>query len=157
LTGLKVEPPIARDHQKVQAIRVYVGKLMKEIDSTIERGERPSLIVKKEWSPTRKTVEFSLVFVGPYHIDDLNYYQKDPATWTTFGEIYMTPSQAAELTEKIKQVLKAPEREPAQALLKVENMVMRGEQIRWILMEALGTSDTRSSRLRSHRCHRRAR
>jgi hypothetical protein len=124
LTGLKVEPAIARKHQKVQAIRVYPSKvLMKEIDSSVERGETPGLIVKKEFSKTRKVEEVSLVFTGPYRLEDLNYFQKDPNTWTTFGEIYMTPAQALQLAENIKHVVKG---EPGQTLLQhVENMTVR--------------------------------
>jgi len=118
LTDLKVEPAIAREPQKVQAIRIYPSKLMlKEIDSSVERGEKPGLIVKKEFSKKRKVEEVSLVFTGPYHIEDLNYFQTDPATWTTFGEIYMTPTQALQLAEKIKRIVKAPAGEPTQMLL----------------------------------------
>jgi len=127
LSPLKVEPAIAKDHQKVQAIRVYPGKLMKEIDSTIESGETPRLIVKKEFSKSRKVEEVSLVFLGPYHIEDLNYFQTDPATWPTFGEIYMTLVQAADLADKIKRILNAPAREPVQMLLKIQNMTVRRE------------------------------
>jgi hypothetical protein len=125
LSALKVEPPIARDHQKVQAIRVYPGRVLKhEIDSSIERGETPSLMVKKEPSKKRGVEEVSLVFMGTYHLEGLGYYTKPPDTWTTWGEIYMTPAQALQLAEKIKQITKAPAGERGQLVL-VQNMTIR--------------------------------
>ena len=112
LTDLKVEPAIARDYQKVQAIRVY-----------------PSKVLKKEFSKSRKVDEVSLVFKGTHHIEDLNYYEKDPATWTTWGEIYLTPAQALQLAEKIKHIAKAPAGEPAQTVLvKLANMTISRQE-----------------------------
>ena len=145
MTDLKVEPPIAKDHQKVQAIRVYPGKLMKEIDSTTESGETPSLMVKKEFSEKRKADEVSLVFKGLYHIEDLNYYEKDPATWSTWGEIYLTPAQALQLAEKIKHIAKAPAGEPGQTVLvKVADMVVSRQTLTEMFRLML------ASRSRSH-------
>ena len=154
MTDLKVEPAIAKDYQKVQAIRVYPGKLMKEIDSTIESGETPRLIVKKEFSKSRKVEEVSFVFLGPYHIEDLNYFQTDPATWSTFGEIYMTPPQALQLAEKIKRIVKAPAGEPTQTLLvHVQDMVVS----RQTLAEMFRLMLTSRSRSRSRAPRRRRR
>jgi hypothetical protein len=152
LTDLKVEPAIARDHQKVQAIRVYPGKLMKEIDSTIESGETPRLIVKKEFSKSRKVEEVSLVFLGPYHIEDLNYFQTDPATWSTFGEIYMTPPQALQLAEKIKRIVKAPAGEPTQMLLQhVQDMSFSRQTLNKMLRIILASRSPSRSHARSRR------
>jgi hypothetical protein len=149
---LKVEPAIAREPQKVQAIRVYPGKLMKEIDSTIESGETPGLIVKKELSKTRKVEEISLVFTGPYHIEDLNYFQKDPATWHTFGEIYMTPTQALQLAEKIKIVVKARAGEPTQMLLQhVADMTVSRQTLSKMLRIMLASQSRARSHARSRR------
>ena len=144
LTDLKVEPAIARDYQKVQAIRVYPSKVLKkEIDSSVERGETPSLMVKKEFSEERNAEEVSLVFKGTYHIEDLNYYQKDPATWTTWGEIYLTPAQALQLAEKIKHITKAPAGEPGQmVLVKLANMTITRQAVERLM--AMSVSQHRS-------------
>ena len=153
MTPLKVEPAIARDYQKVQAIRVYPGKVLKkEIDSTTESGETPSLMVKKEFSEKRKAEEVSLVFKGLYHIEDLNYYEKDPATWSTWGEIYLTPAQALQLAEKIKHIAKAPAGEPGQTVLvKVANMTVSRERLSE-MVRMIGLSRSPSpSRARSRR------
>jgi hypothetical protein len=152
LTALKVEPPIAKDHQKVEAIRVYPGKLMKEIDSTTESGETPGLIVKKEFSKSRKVEEVSLVFIGPYHIEDLDHFQKDPATWSTFGEIYMTPAQALQLADKIKTITKARAKEPAQAvLIHVQDMIVSRRALNQLTRMTLPSRPRSRSRARSRR------
>ena len=145
MTDLKVEPAIAREPQKVQAIRIYPSKVMlKEIDSSVERGEKPGLIVKKEFSEKRKAEEVSLVFTGPYHIEDLNYFQTDPATWHTFGEIYMTPAQALQLAEKIKRIVRAPAGEPTQMLLQhVTDMTVSRQTLNEVL-RIMGASRSRS-------------
>ena len=145
LTDLKVEPAIARDYQKVQAIRVYPSKVLKkEIDSSVERGETPSLMVKKEFSEERKAEEVSLVFKGAYRLEDLNYYQKDPDTWTTWGEIYLTPAQALQLAEKIKHITKAPAGEPGQTVLvKVVNMTVSRQALSE-MVERILVSQSRS-------------
>jgi hypothetical protein len=107
LAAIKVEPAIAKERQEVQAIRVYPSKLMKEIDSSIERGEQPVLMLKKEFSKTRKVDEFSFVFLGPYHIENIDHPQKDPSTWNSFGEIYMTIPQALQLARRIIRIANA--------------------------------------------------
>jgi hypothetical protein len=147
LTGLKVEPAIARKQQKVQAIRVYPSKvLLKEIDSSVERGETPSLMVKKEFSEERKAEEVSLVFKGPYHIEDLNYYQKDPATWSTWGEIYLTPAQALQLAEKIKHITKARAGEPGQmVLVKLANMTINRQAVERLMAMVVSQHRSRPS------------
>jgi len=99
----------------VKAIRVYIPELLKEVDSSIERDENPSILVKKivRRSPGRENLpEIELVFKGSRHLEDLRYYSKDPSTWITWGEIYLSPRQALKLAQAlIEAVLAKPQRE----------------------------------------------
>jgi hypothetical protein len=111
-------------------------------------------MVKKEFSEERKAEEVSLVFKGPYHIEDLKYYTKDPDTWTTWGEIYLTPAQALQLAEKIKHITKAPAGEPGQTvLIKVANMTINRRAFER-LTAALASQHRSHPSARSRRCRR---
>jgi hypothetical protein len=84
----------------------------------------------------------------------LNYYEKDPATWTTWGEIYLTPAQALQLAEKIKHIAKAPAGESGQTVLvKVANMTVSLQD----LNEIFGVMFASRSRIRSRAPSRRRR
>lgn len=96
---IKVEPYIMRDFVKAKAIRVYPTELMKNINSTIESGEKPVLLVKLTYSPKRGVNEFEIVFMGSRHIEDLGYYKKPPKKWRSWGEIVLSPDQARQLAE----------------------------------------------------------
>lgn len=94
---IKVEPPIKRDFVKIKAIRVYIPELRKEVDSSIEKGESPSLLVKATFSKKRNENEIEVVFIGERHIEDLKYYKKDPNEWKTWGIIVLSPETAKNL------------------------------------------------------------
>lgn len=119
---MKVEEPLIRRTLGVKAIRVYVPELMKEIDSSIERDEDPGLIVKKivRRSLGREGLpEIELVFMGRRHIEELNYYSKDPGNWVIWGALYLSPRQAIRLAKALLEAVltdkaQRPENEPVE-------------------------------------------
>lgn len=107
--GIKVEKPIEKRYTDVKAIRVYIAELMKNINSTIERGENPYLLIKKAHSLKRGVNEIEIVFMGSKekHIEELTYFKKHPKDWTSWGEIVLSTEQAEEFIEALKAVLEA--------------------------------------------------
>jgi len=99
---IKVEKPIRKEILNVEAIRVYIPELMKEVDSTVESGEHPKLLVKSIIRRKTGNKEVEIVFLGKKeerHIEDLFYYNSDPNTWKTWGIIVLTIQQAKGLKE----------------------------------------------------------
>lgn len=103
---VKVEPAIGKRYLNVKAIRVYLGELRKNVNSTIERGETPYLLVKKIFSEKRGVYEYELVFMGTRHIEDLSYAVSDPSTWNSWGEIVLSPEEIEDLIKMFQDLQK---------------------------------------------------
>lgn len=105
---LRVEKAVKKDIQRVKAIRVYLPELMKEIDQTVERGETPELLIKRTLRQKTGKPEIELVFLGSMrerHVEDLNYYKKNPKDWTTWGLIVLTPEQAKAFIKALQRMV----------------------------------------------------
>ena len=112
LVCLKVEEPIIKQIIDVEATRVYIPELMKEINSTTERGEHPKLLTKLTKREKTGKHEVEIVFLGGInqrHIEELSYYGKHPMTWKTWGEIVLTLNQAKELVQFLSEIVQAIE------------------------------------------------
>ena len=108
LVFLKLEKAQKRDFAKVEAIRVYLPELMKEINQTIESGETPRLLIKRTLRQKTGKPEIEVVFMGSMrdrHVEDLNYYQKHPKEWTTWGELVLTLEQAKTIIEILQEMV----------------------------------------------------
>jgi len=106
-SGIKVEKAIRRELVNVQAIRVYLPELGKEINQTVERGERPQLLIKLTKRQKTGEYEVEIVFLGneaERHIETLRYYKKNPKNWKTWGLIVLTPKQAMKLACILKKI-----------------------------------------------------
>ena len=104
---LRVEKALKKETQTVQAIRVYLPELMKEIDQTVESGEAPKLLIKRTLRRKTGKPEIEIVFLGSMrerHVEDLTYYQKHPKDWTTWGSIVLTLKQAKALSEVLRKM-----------------------------------------------------
>jgi len=105
---IKVEKSIERDFVDVQALRVYLPELKKEIDQTIERGEKPCLKVKLTQREKTGEPEVELVFMGTMknrHVEELSYWRKDPMSWTTWGLLVLTLKQARKLSAVLEKMI----------------------------------------------------
>lgn len=110
---IKVEKPIKRQIIDVQAIRAYIPELMKEINSCVERGEQPKLLVKRTLRAKTQTPEIEIVFYGDArqrHIEALTYFTKPPEQWTTWGEIVLTLEETKRLKEFLEELLQNAEK-----------------------------------------------
>lgn len=105
----KIDRIIARETVDAKAIRVFSGKILKEVDSSKERGENPHLYVQKTYNEKRRLPEIQIVLMGEHHIEDLNYFNSDPRKWTSFGAIILSVEDAEQLAEKLKKVIPAHE------------------------------------------------
>ena len=107
LYHIKVEKPIKKGFIDVKAIRVYIAELMQEVNSTIERGEKPYLLIKKAYSPKRGVNEFEVVFMGAKqkHIEELSYFTTHPSEWKSWGEIVLSTEQIEDLIKLLKDLL----------------------------------------------------
>lgn len=104
---LRVERPIKKEHMDVEAIRVYLPELSKNINSTVERGERPVLLIKRTVREKTGKGEVEIVFMGSVkdrHIEDLSYYTKNPQEWRSWGEIVLTLDQARKFAKFLDRV-----------------------------------------------------
>jgi len=107
--GIKVEKPIQRDFVEVEALRVYLPELKKEIDQTVERGERPRLLVKLTRRQKTGEPEIELVFLGGVknrHIEELTYYKTDPMSWPSWGIIVLKLIQGRKLSAVLQKMSK---------------------------------------------------
>ena len=107
----KIDDVIARESVDAKAIRVYTGKLMKEIDSSIERGENPHIYIQKTYNKKRRTPEIQIVLMGEHHIEDISYPKSDPQTWVSFGEIVFSLEGAEQFIDYFKNVVRTPVKE----------------------------------------------
>lgn len=109
VASIKVEKAIGKGYIDVKAIRVYLSELMQEVNSTIERGEKPRLLIKKAYSPKRGVNEFEFVFMGTEserHVEELAYYKTHPTTWRTWGEIVFSPKEVDDLIKLLQDLTK---------------------------------------------------
>jgi biotin carboxylase len=114
----KLDKVIAREKTGAKAIRIYTGKLMKEIDSSKERGENPHLYVQKTYNEKRHCVEIQVVLMGEHHIEPLSYFVTDPKIWRSFGEIVLSIEDADRFADKLKKIIHVPIKE-AKEIIKV--------------------------------------
>ena len=93
--GIKVERAIKKRTQDVEAIRVYLTEFNANINSTTERGESPTLLVKRTIREKTGKPEIEIVFMGSEkdrHVEKL--YAKNPQDWKSFGHIVLSIPQA---------------------------------------------------------------
>ena len=104
---LRVERPIKKEYADVEAIRVYLPELSKNINSTVERGEHPVLLIKRTVREKTGKGEVEIVFMGSAkdrHIEDLSYYTKNPEEWRSWGEIVLTLDQARKFAKFFRSI-----------------------------------------------------
>jgi hypothetical protein len=101
---IKVAPPIARKFLDIKAIRLYpkIDGFVRNVNSTVERGEKPQLLLKAAYSPRRLDYEIEIACLGRYHVERLEYWKKNPEDWLSFGEFVFSPDQGRELAETLK-------------------------------------------------------
>lgn len=105
---LRVEKPLKKELANVEAIRIYLPELMKEIDQTVEKGENPKLLIKRTRRQKTGKREIEVVFMGSTkerHVEDLSYFEKNPKNWTTWGLIALTPEQAKALIKALQEMV----------------------------------------------------
>ena len=104
MTALKVEKPLwKRIVPAIGAIRCWCGHTKFEMNSTVERGEHPELLIKRTKREKTGEPEVEIVFLGSHHDEHHSYYKKDPAEWKTFGNIVLTPEKAQEVGDILTQ------------------------------------------------------
>lgn len=113
----KIDKVMARESVDVKAIRIYTGKLMKEIDSSTERGENPHIYIQRTYNEKRRLPEIQIVLMGEHHIEPLFYFTGDPRTWRSFGAIVLSEDAAGEFLNKLRKIVPIPVNE-AKELLK---------------------------------------
>lgn len=99
MSDIKVEEPIEKALIDFEAIRVYDTTTKLELALTAERGEEVKVFIK---TTARKKGEIEIVFLGSPRREELFYYKKDPAQWTSWGNLVLTAPQARKLVEFIK-------------------------------------------------------
>ena len=105
---LRVERPLDKELANVEAIRVYLPELMKEVNQTVERGETPKLLIKRTERQKTEKSEIEVVFMGSMrnrHVEDLTYYEKHPKEWVTWGEIVLTPEQVKAFIKALQRMV----------------------------------------------------
>jgi hypothetical protein len=105
---IKVEPPIRREFLDVKAIRLYprLDNLTLYVNSSIERNEQPSFLVKAAFSPKRQQYEIEIAFMGPYHSEReiAGYHTKPPEKWSSWGEFVLSPEEAKQFVEILNEM-----------------------------------------------------
>lgn len=106
----KVEKPIKKEFADVEAIRVYVPELMKNINSCVERNERPILLVKSYIREKTGKPEITMVFYGSAkdrHVENFSYFVKNPEEWKSWGEIILTVEQAKRMVTFLQKLIES--------------------------------------------------
>jgi len=81
---------------------------LKEIAASIEHGERPQLLLLKTWNQRRQIWEVQIITVSPSHrIENVSYATKDPATWTSTGQIVLSLEAAMRMGRELVRVASA--------------------------------------------------
>ena len=105
---IKVEKALRKERIPVEAIRVYLPEFMKEINSTVERGEAPVLLIKRTVREKTNKPEVEIVFIGTIkerHVEDIRYARSDPRRWKSWGLIVLTLEQAKKFHEFLEKIL----------------------------------------------------
>lgn len=94
----------------VKAHRLYGSILkeqLKEIDSSIERGEQPKITVFRKYNEKRDIEEINVVLEGKSHVEDLTYFKIHPSQWNAerLGYSILSPKQAERFIHVIFRVL----------------------------------------------------
>jgi len=105
---LNVLKAIKKGLVKVKAIRLFPTKPLLFIDSRIETGEKPTLLVKSIHNEKRGCHEVEIVFLGDYHVaePDARPHVKPYKEWLSFGLIILSLDEAKELTKILERVTK---------------------------------------------------
>lgn len=105
---IKIEQAIRREDLSIDAIRFYprIHEMTYNINSTIESGETPRLLVKVVYSPKRQTYEIEIAFLGRYHTETVDYYKKNPVDWVSWGEIVLNAEKLRKLIEILARMEK---------------------------------------------------
>ncbi len=107
----KLDSLIAREKVDAKAIRVYFGKIRKEIASSIEREENPHVYIDKTFNEKRGVHEIRIMLMGERHMEDLSYFTSDPEKWKSFGAITLSLIAAERFIDALKNVVHAPVKE----------------------------------------------
>lgn len=103
---IKVERAIKKRIQKVEAIRLYLTEFMANINSTVERGEHPYLLIKRTIREKTGKSEIEIVFMGSEknrHVEKL--YAKNPKDWKSFGHIVLSIPQTQSFLKALEWLL----------------------------------------------------
>lgn len=105
---LKIEKPLKKIVLNIEAVRVYLPELETEVNQTTERGEHPTLYIKKTRRQKTGVTEFEIVFMGrpsERHVEKLRYYEKPLEQWRSWGELVLNEEQARELLRFLKDAI----------------------------------------------------
>jgi hypothetical protein len=105
---MKLAEPIEEYTQDIQAIRVYLPELMKNINSTRQSNEEPRLRIWYDQREKTGEREFELFFLGTErdrHIEEISYSHSNPHGWTTWGEIVLSPDEMVKLAANVMAIL----------------------------------------------------
>ncbi len=125
----RVDKVLAREGVDAKAIRLYSGKLMKNINSSIERGEEPFLYIQATYNDKRRIPEIQIVLMGEHHIEDLHYYQSDPKRWKSLGHIVLSMDQAEKMIEAIRNVVGVPSKRALKTIKGAEKVLVTFSKI----------------------------
>ena len=105
---LKIEKPLKKIVLNIEAVRIYLPELKKEVNQTTEHGERPTLYIKKTKREKTGATEFEIVFMGrpsERHVETLRYFKKPLEKWISWGELVLNEEQALKLFEFLKDAI----------------------------------------------------
>ena len=74
-------------------------EMKKAVYSSIERGEVPLLILAPTYNQKRDVVEWRMTLRGDFHVEDLEYYAKNPQEWRSVAEVILSPEEMKSLCE----------------------------------------------------------
>jgi len=84
--------------------------LLKEIASSVERGEKPQVLLLKTWNEKRRLWEVQIITIAPQHrIEEVSYATKAPSTWRSIGQQVLTPEAAVRMGRELIRVASAKE------------------------------------------------
>lgn len=105
---MRVEPAIKKKFIDVQAIRCTIPEMQQQLNSCVERGESPKLLIKLIRREKTGKLEVEMVFYASAkerHIEKLSYYEKHPSEWLTIGEIVLTPKETEECVTFLQRII----------------------------------------------------
>jgi len=74
-------------------------EMKKAVYSSIERGEVPLLFLVPTYNQKRDVVEWRMTLRGDFHVEDLEYYAKNPKEWRSVAEVILSPEEMKALCE----------------------------------------------------------